>query len=133
MEEDGVAPTSMTEMEWETFDMATAPEELFNDFSHHMEKFFQAHTKKDLFQKAVKKKMTLYPVQNTADITADPQLQERNFWAGIEHPELEERLLYPNPPFHLSEELRAKRDGLPSSVSTMKKFTEVSWESPERK
>ena len=60
MEEDGMAPTSMREMEWETFDMATAPEELFNDFSHHMGRFFQAHTKRELFQKAVKKKMTRF-------------------------------------------------------------------------
>jgi crotonobetainyl-CoA:carnitine CoA-transferase CaiB-like acyl-CoA transferase len=113
MEEDGIAPAFMKEMEWETFDMATAPEELFNEFSHHMEKFFQAHTKKELFQKSVKKKMTLYPVQNTADITADTQLQERNFWAGIEHSELEERLPYPNPPFLLSEELRVQKRRAP--------------------
>jgi crotonobetainyl-CoA:carnitine CoA-transferase CaiB-like acyl-CoA transferase len=113
MEEDGMASTSMKEMEWETFDMATATEGLFNEFSHHMERFFQAHTKKELFQHAVKKNMTLYPVQNTADITADTQLQERNYWAGIEHPELEERLLYPNPPFLLSEELRVQKRRAP--------------------
>jgi crotonobetainyl-CoA:carnitine CoA-transferase CaiB-like acyl-CoA transferase len=113
MEEDGLAPPSMKEMDWETFDMATAPEELFNDFSHHMGKFFQAHTKKDLFQKALKKKMTLYPVQTTADITADTQLQGRNFWGGIEHSELEERLLYPNPPFIVSEDLRVQKRRAP--------------------
>ncbi len=113
MEEDGMAPASMKEMEWETFDMATAPEELFNDFSHHMARFFQAHTKKELFQKAVKKKMTLYPVQNTADVTADAQLQERDFWAAIDHSELEERLLYPKPPFLLSEELRVRKRRAP--------------------
>ena len=79
-----------------------------------MGKFFQAHTKKDLFQKALKKKMTLYPVQTTADITADTQLQGRNFWKDIEHSELEERLLYPNPPFLVSEDLRIQKRRAPS-------------------
>jgi crotonobetainyl-CoA:carnitine CoA-transferase CaiB-like acyl-CoA transferase len=113
MEEDGMAPTSMKEMEWETFDMATATGDLFKDFSHHVGRFFQAHTKKELFQKALRKKMTLYPVQNTADISADTQLQERNFWADIEHAELGERLLYPNPPFLLSEELSVQKKRAP--------------------
>jgi len=113
MEEDGTAPTSMKEMEWETFDMASATEELFKEFNHHMGKFFQAHTKKELFQRAMKENMTLYPVQTTADITADTQLQERDYWEEVEHSELEERLLYPNPPFFLSEELRVQKRRAP--------------------
>ena len=105
MEEDGMAPESMKEMEWETFDMATATEELFNDFSRHVGRFFMSHTKKELFQKGVRKKMTLYPVQSAADIATDPHLKERGFWEGLEHPELEGQVVYPNLPFILSEDL----------------------------
>ncbi len=100
-----MAPESMKEMEWETFDMATATEELFNDFSRHVGRFFMSHTKKELFQKGVRKKMTLYPVQSAADIATDPHLKERGFWEGLEHPELEGQVLYPNLPFILSEDL----------------------------
>jgi len=106
MDEDGIAPESMKEMEWETFDMATATEELFNNFSRHVGRFFLSHTKKELFEKAVQRKMTLYPVQDVADIASDPHLKERGFWEGLEHPELKGQVLYPNPPFILSEELR---------------------------
>lgn len=106
MDEDGIAPDSMKEMEWETFDMATATEELFNDFSRHVGRFFLSYTKKDLFEKGVRKKMTVYPVQNAADIATDPHLKERGFWEGLEHPELKGQVLYPNLPFILSEELR---------------------------
>jgi benzylsuccinate CoA-transferase BbsE subunit len=106
MDEDGIAPESMKEMKWESFDMATATEELFNTFSRHVERFFLSHTKKELFEKGVRKKMTLYPVQTAADIASDPHLKERGFWEGLEHPELKGQVLYPNPPFILSEELR---------------------------
>jgi len=113
MDEDGIAPESMKEMEWETFDMATATEELFNDFSRHVGEFFLRHTKKDLFQKGVRKKMTLYPVQNAADIAADPHLKERGFWEALEHPELGGQTLYPNLPFVLSEELEKRKTRAP--------------------
>jgi len=113
MDEDGIAPESMKEMEWETFDMATATEELFNNFSRHVGRFFLSHTKKELFEKAVQRKMTLYPVQDVADIATDPHLKERGFWEGLEHPELKGQVLYPNPPFILSEELRTKKRRAP--------------------
>jgi len=105
MDEEDMAPAFMKEMEWESFDMATATEELFNNINHHVQKFFLNHTKQDLFQEAVKRRMTLYPVQNTADIAADHQLKERDFWEGFEHPELGRQLLYPCLPFILSEKL----------------------------
>ena len=109
MDEEGMAPAFMKEMEWESFDMATATEELFNNIGHHVQKFFLNHTKQELFQEAIKRRMTLYPVQNTADITADQQLKERNFWQGFEHPELGRQLLYPRLPFALSEKLTTKK------------------------
>lgn len=105
MDEEGMAPACMKEMDWENFDMAAATEELFSEFSEHTGRFFLAHTKEELFQEATKRKMTLYPVQTVADIAADQQLEERDFWEGLEHPELEEQVIYPNLPFLLSERL----------------------------
>jgi len=109
MDEEGVAPTFMKEMDWENFDMATATEELFNRFSEYLGRFFLAHTKEELFREAAKRKMTLYPVQTAADIAADQQLKERGFWEDLEHPELEEQIIYPNPPFLLSEKLAIEK------------------------
>ena len=109
MDEEGMAPEFMKEMDRENFDMATATEELFNNISYYVGKFFQKHTKQELFQEAVRRKMTLYPVQNAADIAADPQLKERGFWEKLEHPELRDQLPYPRLPFILSEELAIKK------------------------
>lgn len=105
MDQEGMAPEFMKRIEWETFDMATATEELMLNISQYVGRFFQAHTKQELFTEAIKRSMTLYPVQNMADITVDLQLQKRNFWKSVEHRELNKHLLYPGLPFILSEKL----------------------------
>jgi len=109
MDEEGMAPAFMKEMDWENFDMATATEELFNNFSEYLGRFFLTHTKEELFREAVRRKMTLYPVQTAADIVADQQLKERDFWETLEHPELGQQIIYPNLPFILSEKLATKK------------------------
>jgi crotonobetainyl-CoA:carnitine CoA-transferase CaiB-like acyl-CoA transferase len=113
MDKESLAPIFMKEIEWESFDMTTASEELFSNVSDYVGRFFLTHTKKELFREAIKRKMTLYPVQNAEDITADPQLKERDFWEGIKHPELGRQLLYPNSPFILSEKLNTKKRRAP--------------------
>ena len=109
MDEESMAPTCMKEMDWENFDMATATEELFNEFNEYLGRFFLGHTKAELFREAIKRKMTLYPVQTVADIAADQQLEERDFWEGLEHPELGQQIMYPHLPFSLSERLTIKK------------------------
>ena len=109
MDEEGMAPTFMKEMDWENFDMATATEELFNRFSEYLGRFFLAHTKEELFREAAKRKMTLYPVQTAADIAADQQLKERDFWEDLEHPELGQKVTYSHLPFLLSEKLAIEK------------------------
>ena len=93
--------------------MASATNELFEKFSYHMKKFFLTKTKKELFEEAQKRRMTLYPVQTVADITEDPQLQARDFWGGLEHPELGRELLYPKVPSILSEKFEMKKRRAP--------------------
>jgi benzylsuccinate CoA-transferase BbsE subunit len=113
MDEEGMAPEFMKQMEWETFDAARASDELFDKLSYHVGKFFLAHTKEELFREAVKRKMTLYPVQNAADITSDEQLQSRGYWEEIEHPEFGIKIPYANTPTVLSGELKIKKRRAP--------------------
>lgn len=113
MDEHGMAPDFMKEMDWDNFDMASATEELFEKFAYHLKRFFLTKTKKELFAEAQKRRMTLYPVQSVADITEDQQLQERDFWYPLEHPELGTELLYPKPPSVLSEKFETKKGRAP--------------------
>lgn len=108
MDEEGKAPQFMIEMDWENFDISTAPVDLFQNLSHFTCEFFLSHTKEELFKEAVKRRMTLYPLQTVADILADPQLKERDFWENIEDPQLNASLLYPRLPFKSSEPFAKK-------------------------
>jgi crotonobetainyl-CoA:carnitine CoA-transferase CaiB-like acyl-CoA transferase len=42
------------------------------------------------------------PVRRIDDLFADPQLAARGFWQRVPHPELEQDVTYPGPPFRLS-------------------------------
>lgn len=58
-------------------------------------RFFQQVTKKEFFEEVIKREMLGYPVATVEEIFQDPQLEAREFWQKIEHPELGTPILYP--------------------------------------
>jgi benzylsuccinate CoA-transferase BbsE subunit len=58
-------------------------------------KFFMNHTKAELLELATENRFQLGPCNNANDILAYPQLEARDFWQDIEHPELGVTLKYP--------------------------------------
>ena len=58
-------------------------------------KFFMNHTKDELLKLAIENRFQLGPCNNAADILKHPQLEARNFWKEIDHPELGTSLKYP--------------------------------------
>jgi crotonobetainyl-CoA:carnitine CoA-transferase CaiB-like acyl-CoA transferase len=83
MDEEGMAPEFMKGIEWEKFDMATASREVLDSFSHAIGAFFKKHTRKELYLEAIRRNMTLYPLNTVKDIYEDPQLKERGFWERV--------------------------------------------------
>jgi crotonobetainyl-CoA:carnitine CoA-transferase CaiB-like acyl-CoA transferase len=65
--------------------------------------FFQRHTKADLYEGSVQKRIVLYPCNTTEDLMHDTQLQARGFWTQIAHAELGRSLTYPRPCVAFSE------------------------------
>jgi crotonobetainyl-CoA:carnitine CoA-transferase CaiB-like acyl-CoA transferase len=65
--------------------------------------FFLHRTKADLFEEGVKRRIDIYPVADSADITTQVQLRERHFWVDVPHPELGVNITYPGPFVKLSE------------------------------
>jgi len=98
MDEEGMAPQFMKDLDWENFDMSQASSELFQQFNEHIGRFFLRHSKEELFKQARQRGITLYPVQTVAEVFADAQLQERNYWEPVNHPELGQEILYPHYP-----------------------------------
>ncbi len=81
--------------EWETKSWEHMTREQVDILMDVIGKFFMNHTKSELLELAVENRFQLGPCNNAADILAYPQLEARNFWQEIEHPELGVRLKYP--------------------------------------
>lgn len=68
-------------------------------------RFFKKHTKKELFDEALKRHFDLTPVQNCADLVHDEQLISRNFFANVEHEDIGKSFAYPGMPFKTTSNL----------------------------
>jgi benzylsuccinate CoA-transferase BbsE subunit len=73
----------------------------------HLEEIWQAflktHTREELFVGAQTRGVVLMPVNTVKDIVEDIGLKARDYFVNVEHPELNESLIYPGPPYRLSE------------------------------
>ncbi len=67
------------------------------------EAFLMTHTMVELFVGAQTRGVRLMPVNNVKNVVEDTGLKERGYFVDVEHPELKDTLLYPGPPFRLSE------------------------------
>jgi len=65
--------------------------------------FFANKTKAELYEQALKRRTILYPVSNTKDMVENIQLEEREFYVDVEHPELGETITYVGAPYKMTE------------------------------
>ncbi len=68
-----------------------------------MEAFFLTQTKADLFELAQQRGLLIAPCSTVEDSVHSPQLQARDYWVSVEHPDLGRSFLYPGPFVKLSE------------------------------
>jgi crotonobetainyl-CoA:carnitine CoA-transferase CaiB-like acyl-CoA transferase len=95
MDSEGMAPDFVKEIDWEKFDMSEMTQELQDQLSEPISKFFMKHTKSELYKGAIERHIMLYPVCNSKDILQNPQLKSREFWKELWHPELSNTITYP--------------------------------------
>jgi crotonobetainyl-CoA:carnitine CoA-transferase CaiB-like acyl-CoA transferase len=103
MDREGMAPDFLKAVNWKSLDMATASQVYLDQLIAPMEEFFLTHTKEELYRMAIEKGTMLYPVATADNIMRDPQLQFRDFWVKLKHPELDITITYPGPFVKLSE------------------------------
>jgi len=94
MDEEEMAPDFM-KRDWEALDMHTAKQEDFELFQQPIGEFFLKHTQAELYEGALKRGIMLYPVNTAREILTDPQLEARDFWSKVAHPELNAEIVYP--------------------------------------
>jgi len=65
--------------------------------------FTKAHDKRWLCEEGQKRHIIAIPCNNARDVVENPQLVERSFFVNVEHPELQDTLMYPGAPYRLGE------------------------------
>ncbi len=97
MDSEGMASDYLRKKDWRAMDMATVTQEELDLFGKSIAQFFMTHTKAELYQGALERRIMFYPVATIADIVEDPQLRAGHFWEQVEHPELGSTITYPGP------------------------------------
>jgi crotonobetainyl-CoA:carnitine CoA-transferase CaiB-like acyl-CoA transferase len=97
MDEEGLGDPCLTELDWTTFGYGMITRELLERVVPPVERFLMSHTKAELFEGAVKRRILLFPVSTTADIVQNTQLQARDYFREMTHPDLEIPITYPGP------------------------------------
>jgi len=95
MDKEGMSDDFLRGIDWDTFDMGQVTQKVWSHMERLIEKFFQAHTKEELYSEALRLNIMIYPVSTAKDIAEDKQLETREYWLQVEHPELRESLTYP--------------------------------------
>jgi crotonobetainyl-CoA:carnitine CoA-transferase CaiB-like acyl-CoA transferase len=65
--------------------------------------FFAHKSRAELYEQALKRRIILYPVNTAKDLAEYTQLIAREFYTGVEHPELGATVPYLGAPFRMME------------------------------
>ena len=103
IDEDGMADDFLRNFKWEEYDLAVATQETQSKLEAYLEKFFLNHTKLELYNGGLERGVSIFPAYSPKDLPKDPQLEARNFWVQVEHPELSATLTYPGTFFRTKE------------------------------
>lgn len=95
MQEEGMADEFLLTYEWESFDMATATQELIDRISKPIAEFFKTRTKKEALEAAISRNISICPLLGMQDLLQDPNLAARGFWMPLEHPAIPTPVPYP--------------------------------------
>lgn len=94
MEEEAV-DNQLKDIDWEQVDMSKVSQKQIDDWTYQLVNFFLNHTKTEIYERALKKRMLLSPGFNAKELLEHIQLIERRFWQAVDHPELGRSILYP--------------------------------------
>ncbi len=104
MDEHGMAG-ELTSPEWEERlqTLVSDWEQEHIDYSEDViANFLASFTKRELYEEGQRRYQFVYPVYNARDSLEDQQLQDRNYFEQMDHPELGTALTYPGAPWKLS-------------------------------
>jgi crotonobetainyl-CoA:carnitine CoA-transferase CaiB-like acyl-CoA transferase len=103
MEEEGLAGPLKEVENWDELDATTMTVEKQEEWQDAFTNFFLRHTKRELFEEALKRGFIICPSNTIKDLFEFEQFASREFFVDVEHPELNDVIKYPRAPYRLSE------------------------------
>ncbi len=100
MDESGEAG-HLPDIAWDRLDVLKITPEELEEIEGVFLAFFAKHSRQELANEALRRRFALAPVNSIADVANDAQLASREFFASVECPGSDRRLLYPGAPFRL--------------------------------
>ncbi|MBM3224541.1 MAG: CoA transferase [Candidatus Tectomicrobia bacterium] len=88
MEEEGMGDAYLSSLDFTKLGYGTITRELLARVVPPVERFLMQHTKQELFEEAVARRILLFPVATPHDIVHNPQLQARQYFQEVPHPDL---------------------------------------------
>lgn len=95
--DDGSAPDFFKEIDWAALDIAKQSQVEQDRLEGVVAGFFAKHTKAELYKMANADGVLLCPQSSMKDIAENEQLQDRQFWMEVDHPQLNSTITYPGP------------------------------------
>ena len=108
MTEEGKAG-DLWDWDWENRSTNELNQEEVDHWENLFGQFFKSHTKHDIYEQALKRRVMLFPTYSAADLVEYPQLLDRQYFRDVAHPELGATIRYPGPWVTSSEELWSLR------------------------
>ena len=93
--EDGLETAELDALPWEEFGYGAINPELMDKLSVPLGAFFKGHTRAELVQGSLDRRILLFPVATPSDLDDHAQLEARGYFKEIEHPELGTTVKYP--------------------------------------
>ena len=95
MREEGRGSDELDAVNWEELGYGTARAEIMEQTVAAVAPFFMTHTRNELANGALERRILLFPVATPSDILAHRQLAAREYYDHIEHPDLGVTVPYP--------------------------------------
>ncbi|UCG82023.1 MAG: CoA transferase [Dehalococcoidia bacterium] len=89
--------------EWSQVDASGMTPEELGAQEDTLVKFFANKTKAEIYEEALKRRIILTPSSTAKDLADNIQLDEREFYVEVEHPELGETIKYMGAPYKVTE------------------------------
>ncbi|MBI4216669.1 MAG: CoA transferase [Chloroflexi bacterium] len=104
MDAEGRATPELKGYDWRRFDGRSVTQEEADRLAKPILDFYKTKTVRQIHEEGVvQRRMTTAAFYTAKDVLADPQLQARDYWVKLEHPELGESLTYPGAYAKMSE------------------------------